>query len=420
MGLKIDFAATTADGKLKNTGTDAVLAEPDLGLFALATGQPKGAEPGAPSSAQIFLDTLRTHVDEITAALAAQKGAWGQLGKVFGLVFHQASQAIHAEFGGRVPDTSATILMIHGGRGAVTHVGRTRAYAIRGGEVARLTEEHVDKEDTAEQGEMTHLAVKATGVGAQSLGQEKALEVGGVLFKLKPDTRIVLISQGIAGIVRGERLSGLSRGQPELEDYAAAIVRAASERQMIADNTALVVGISDDAEAATRPDHSATLASEAPTMSDAVAEAPAPPPPAEKPLPLSTPRSPAAAESLAALFDGMSPEQQDKLQRAGSEVTMAAREFLFRKGETAKRCYVVQTGMLEAVGAQGVAAAFGPGDLVGEQAFARNGERLAHVTATGKVSLLGFRVDRLEALFQSDPELAAHFYRNALRMLIRP
>ncbi len=245
MSLSIKFAVSSQEGKIKSAGVDAFLAEPELGLFAIATGEPRGAEKGAASSAEIFLSTLREHIGEVAEAVGRQQGAWGQLGKLFGHVFQKSSQAIHDAFAGRVPNTSATILLLRGDRGAVTHVGRTRAYAIRGGEVARLTEEHVDTDKDEYDADMTQLAVRPTGIGEQSLGQQKSVEVGGVLFKLKPGARFVLISQGIAGLVRGEALLQISRASTDVDGCAAAVVAAATERQIIEYKTALVVHLGD-------------------------------------------------------------------------------------------------------------------------------------------------------------------------------
>ena len=80
-------------------------------------------------------------------------------------------------------------------------------------------------------------------LGQQGLGQQAPLSVDAISFKLQPNSRIVLCSAGIAGIVAGKDLLNASLGAPSLDAMAGAIIRNATQRQIVADASLIIVDI---------------------------------------------------------------------------------------------------------------------------------------------------------------------------------
>jgi serine/threonine protein phosphatase PrpC len=80
-------------------------------------------------------------------------------------------------------------------------------------------------------------------LGQQGLGQQAPLAVDAISFKIQPSSRIILCSQGIAGIVPGKDLLTASQGAPSLDAMAGAIIRNATQRQIVADASLVIVDI---------------------------------------------------------------------------------------------------------------------------------------------------------------------------------
>lgn len=246
MPVRFQSAAQTRKAQIPSGRHDAVLRDERNGMFAVASGPPPVERS---SGAQVFLDTLHQHrpalirqIDQFTR----RGGTWRQVRNVFHELFQLASDTIRQIYRGtQVGDTSGTVMLVRGGKVVVTHVGRTRGYLLRGGKVVRLT--HDDgggEEDVAPSGDegATQMALQPPqSGGAGALGRPEPLKLDGVVFKAAPKSRILLVSEGVAGILRGSELLKISGMMEEDEGFASLAAETGSERQVVADSSALVV-----------------------------------------------------------------------------------------------------------------------------------------------------------------------------------
>ncbi len=450
MTLEVDSVVETRKAELNTGRVDAVLCEPTLGLYALASGaeHPEGGQP----SCRIFLNTLLSNASAL-ASLVSDKGAnWNQAKHVFQEVFQLASGAIRESFGEDEPDTSATVLLMRESEAAVAHVGTTRAYCLRGGRVVRLTHDHREGDDHEDK---TLVPVKKQGFGEQSLGQSAPLTVDGITFRLAPNTVIALISEGVSGIVRGEQLLKLQQEARGLGSLAVATVTAAARRQVVADSTAVLVGLGGEARVVddedetipqTRvplPDTSDVLprgrnrksgsgaksGSGGKSGSGAASARPASrrstpqPAPARKgaAAPTSTTgewrrRTSTMAYALKhKLFEGLDEEQTRAALRIGVAVTLRPGEILYESGEDANKVYILQQGSLEEPKS---GHRWNTGEIVGARGLLPKTLRRLTLRAVDDCRLLAFRRDKLEGLMERDPKLAAILFRNLARCLV--
>ena len=238
--------ARTAEAQVAIGRKDAVLRDDVRGLFAVSSG------PTAPGSgdcaSKIFLASLAEHATVLSqnvASLSTPAGSWRRVKAVFDGIFQMANQTIRATYGSHSnADTSATVLVMRDGMGVMAHVGTTRGYIIRGGRVVRVTHDHSAASQKPVNNEGTMVALQPLRpTGQQGLGQQAPIAVDAISFKIQPTSRLILCSGGVAGIVAGKDLLTASLGAPSLDAMAGAIIRNATQRQIVADASVVIIDI---------------------------------------------------------------------------------------------------------------------------------------------------------------------------------
>lgn len=135
--------------------------------------------------------------------------------------------------------TTLTAAMVREGRLHVAHVGDSRAYLLRGGELTQLTSDHTLVEQMVRDGQISRdeAAVHPhRSVLTRAIGVERAIEVDTLApLPLQPGDQVLLCSDGLTGPVDEDEL-----------------VRVLSEHR---DGDAAVRGLIDAANAAGGPDN---------------------------------------------------------------------------------------------------------------------------------------------------------------------
>jgi serine/threonine protein phosphatase PrpC len=130
----------------------------------------------------------------------------------------------------RIGTTTLTALVLRGHGYAVAHVGDTRAWLIRGGECALLTQDHC-----FEQPDLTHALTRA-------LGLEPRVRVDYLEGELHLDDVYLLTTDGLHGTLKSDRIHELVRGR-SAQDASQALVRAALEAGSRDNVTAVVARV---------------------------------------------------------------------------------------------------------------------------------------------------------------------------------
>ncbi|MEJ3656333.1 MerR family transcriptional regulator [Actinomycetes bacterium KLBMP 9759] len=216
----IRYAALTDTGRVRPTNQDAVHA----GSRVLAVADGFGADGAAASSAAV--DALRAL--ESTAVAA-------DLLNLLEDAAHQADRAVrgiasdNAEGG-----TTLTAMLWSGTQLGLVHIGDSRAYLLRSGELLQITHDHTLVQSMVDDGRLT--AAEAESHPQRSL-LVKALTgklPQGVpdlhLHDARPGDRYVLCSDGLSSVVPEavihERASGAATPADAVRELVAAAVRA--------------------------------------------------------------------------------------------------------------------------------------------------------------------------------------------------
>lgn len=156
--LGLRFAARSAIGKVRETDQDFAYAGSTL--LAVADGAGPGGDRAAAAAVEVFrgltggADLLRP-VEGGADLLRPLKGGADLLRALEGGV-RDAEQVVRAlpSAGEERPITTLTALVWSGSRIGVAHVGDSRAYLLRGGELSRLTDDHTYVQQLVDAGEL--------------------------------------------------------------------------------------------------------------------------------------------------------------------------------------------------------------------------------------------------------------------------
>jgi ABC-type transporter Mla MlaB component len=118
------------------------------------------------------------------------------------------------------------------------------------------------------------------------------------------------------------------------------------------------------------------------------------------------------------LFRRLDPSQVVTVRGHMVRTRLARGEQLFRQNDPADRLYVLTQGSISIVAHSGGTrvsrrfAAFSPGVMLGETAMLDRGGRSADATADKDAEIYALTQSALDTLAGSEPEIAAHLYRN--------
>lgn len=115
--------------------------------------------------------------------------------------------------------TTMTLLQIEDGAATIAHVGDSRAYLLRDGELRQLTEDHTVAAEYVAQGQLSpeeaathpqrHMLLR-------TLGLTRFVNIDEVTVEIRPGDRLLLCSDGLTEMVRDESIgSTLVEGTPD-------------------------------------------------------------------------------------------------------------------------------------------------------------------------------------------------------------
>ncbi len=233
--MRIRAGAATDIGLVREGNEDAYLSEEPL--FAVADGM--GGHRGGEVASRIAIDTLEAMF---------RRGEGG--------LSEQVQEANRAVFERSVLDrsvagmgTTLTAAMIEGARARLAHVGDSRAYLLRDGELRLLTEDHTLVQRMVQQGEITPEEAERhpqRSVITRVLGVEPSVPVDEVVIDLRAGDRLLVCSDGLTSMLGDDEIAGLLRAEPDPQRAADALIRAANDAGGVDNTTVIVIDVDAD------------------------------------------------------------------------------------------------------------------------------------------------------------------------------
>jgi protein phosphatase len=213
--------AATDTGRQRRANEDSLLARSPLFVVADGMGGAQAGEVASRLAVDVFEEGLGD-TTEPESVLAQRAGAANAR-------IHELSHsnAEHAGMG-----TTLTAVYVAPEEVAIAHVGDSRAYRLRAGELVRLTDDHSLVDELMRQGKITpEEAVDhpQRSVITRALGPEPSVEVDTRSYSARAGDVYLLCSDGLTTMLPEERVAELVRSYPRLRDAGEALIAAANE-----------------------------------------------------------------------------------------------------------------------------------------------------------------------------------------------
>jgi PPM family protein phosphatase len=213
--------AGTDTGRQRRANEDSLLARSPL--FVVADGM-GGAQAGEVAS-RIAVESFSRGLDDA----ARPELALSELVLAANSRIHELSHS-NAEQAGM--GTTLTAVYVGEQEVAIAHVGDSRAYCLRGGELLRLTDDHSLVDELVRQGRLTpEEAVEhpQRSVITRALGPETTVDVDTRSFRARAGDVYLLCSDGLTTMVEEAQLAAVLLAHPRLSDAGEALIAAANQ-----------------------------------------------------------------------------------------------------------------------------------------------------------------------------------------------
>jgi serine/threonine protein phosphatase PrpC len=233
-----DHASKTDVGRQRHTNEDNLYDQPPL--FAVADGM-GGAQAGEVASEMAISEFVEERDPDESAEHHLEQLAQAANQKIWDMA---QADSRHAGMG-----TTLTAALVDGQNVAVGHVGDSRLYLFRDGELERITRDHSLVEEFVRQGKLTPEQAEKhpqRSVITRALGPERSVEVDTFRIPARDGDVFLLCSDGLSGMVSDDDLAAiLSEGRP-LGETAATLVDAANKNGGRDNITAVLFRLEDD------------------------------------------------------------------------------------------------------------------------------------------------------------------------------
>jgi serine/threonine protein phosphatase PrpC len=246
--LRLRFAAVSDVGRVRKDNQDSGYVGP--WLLAVCDGVGGAARGDIASSTAIQqlrrLDVPPTEDPDLLARVAgALHRAHDRIGELV-----DEDPALNDT------STTATIALFDGSRVGIGHLGDSRAYLFRGGEITQLTSDHTFVQSLIDEGRITEAEARVhphRNLILKALDGVHDAEPDLFVIELLAGDRLLLCSDGASGVLDDDRLADiLATGGPEFA--AVELVRASLEAGSSDNVTCLVADAVDAAELAEEPE----------------------------------------------------------------------------------------------------------------------------------------------------------------------
>ncbi len=233
--MRIVAAAATDIGHVRELNEDSFLVHDPL--FAIADGM--GGHRGGEVASNLAVETLQKLFDHGAADLPAL------LQEANRAVFEKSLRDRRVAGMG----TTLTAVLLEGGRLRLGHVGDSRAYLIRDGELRLLTEDHTLVHEMVARGEITEAEAEVhphRAILTRALGVDMSVEVDEGELVVRPGDRILLCTDGLTGMIGEPRIREVLTASTDPEAAARALVGAAVDAGGVDNVTVVVLDLIED------------------------------------------------------------------------------------------------------------------------------------------------------------------------------
>jgi serine/threonine protein phosphatase PrpC len=367
------FAAQTNVGKQREHNEDNFLVDRKLRLYVVCDGM--GGHAAGEVASAVAVRTLSEEIrksqdlldDYVKGSTGGSRVSKRDITNMLGFAVNCASRKIHQEASSdekkRGMGTTLVAVLFLGNQAFIIHVGDSRIYLLRNGNLEQLTEDHnvyneFIKKKKIDLGSAAKLAPKQA--ITRAVGVYEHCEPETLVIDVAPGDRFLLCTDGLSGYFDAPE------GSPE----------ELAQKLLAPDPDAVVVDLVDTANLRGGKDNITAVLVALEAM-EADNE--------ERLSQLETQKSVLAGTPL---FSALNARELRQVLQVTEVEQYIDRQVIVREGEQGEQLYIVLSGQVEVMRSGAPVARLDPGEHFGEMALIRNQPRSASARAMGPTQLM--------------------------------
>jgi PPM family protein phosphatase len=234
----IEQVGRTDVGRQRSANEDSLVVRPPL--FAVADGM-GGAKAGEVASA--------VAVEAVEGAQESSEPTEAQLANIVREANRRIYDLAVADESRRGMGTTLTLAKLHGDEVSLAHVGDSRAYRLRDGELEQLTRDHSLVAELERSGQITPEAAEhhpQRSIITRALGPEPDVEVDTYTLAGRDGDVFLICSDGLTSMISDDEVASILRSAGSLDEAADGLVRAANQSGGKDNITVILFRLGDD------------------------------------------------------------------------------------------------------------------------------------------------------------------------------
>jgi len=233
--MNVSVGAATDIGQVREGNEDSYLVvEP---LYAVADGM--GGHRGGEVASSLALETVQGMFERREGSLAEQVAEANRA------VFDRSQSDRKVSGMG----TTLTAAQVDGNRVHLVHVGDSRAYLLRGGELTQVTEDHTLVHRMVMEGEISEEEAEThphRSILTRALGVDQNIQVDEGDLEVAPGDRLLLCTDGLTGMVPEGQIREILLESLDPQEAVDKLVKVANRAGGIDNITALILDFAND------------------------------------------------------------------------------------------------------------------------------------------------------------------------------
>jgi len=227
----------TDTGKTRTSNEDAILCLPNLGVALLADGM--GGHSAGEVASRTAIDSVSAILKQTTRGVSPHERLETALQAAHAVIREKARQSIRC----RGMGTTFVGIIIENGYLHHAHVGDSRLYLLRDGQLMAVTHDHSLLQEFIDQGFYSReeaMEKVSRNILTRALGLEPHISIDYDYLKINKGDRFLLCSDGLYDMLSDYELGALLGREHDLEGIALDMLELANARRS-KDNVSVIV-----------------------------------------------------------------------------------------------------------------------------------------------------------------------------------
>jgi len=249
MSLKMEFCAASDAGKVRSNNEDSYLLAPELELAIVADGM--GGHNSGEVASSLGVKVTRDKFESMSGTGLKPKPynekfclETNQLGFAVQLANSVIYEAGNSSTNSKGMGTTLTAAFFRSPRICLAHIGDSRAYLLRDGQLKQITEDHSLVQEHVRNGVLTREQAEVSplqNILTRALGAQKTPVVDLLEAELAEGDRILMCTDGLFKAVKEQEILAALKVQPDDLQACAGLIATANTNGG-PDNITLIIG----------------------------------------------------------------------------------------------------------------------------------------------------------------------------------